>query len=408
MSKSTQYLLTFLLIVGLRPDSLLAEEPKEVTMTDQNGCKVWAHEPITDESVRWSGACREGWADGYGKAEYSHSGQIYYVEEGAMSQGRMNGLRKFNNLKTSFSGEVAGVNGKYQGFGELRNTKGFRYLGELSESRAAGIGMASYEDGSKYIGQWKDGHREGNGVMILTSGDRAQGVFEDDNLTGPVKYRENNGTYIALEFGVTGAAMGSACQQIYPDGVCYTGRIKRPPTGGWVCEKTAGEKITSFFFDSTCNSPAPASSDPFGYVDRINQMQVAHTARLQALERALAAQALLASNATSPQQNVSDQSGLPVQVQADLRKRQIEKQIVSDAGAGRNAAALQGLSAYHALNVPIPPPLLFTEAKLSFAEHDSQRAKGALEAYFKAAKQDDQDYSEALDLYQQCCVGSSK
>lgn len=39
-------------------------------IVDAKGCKVWNAHPLGDESVAWSGSCKDGYADGPGVLQW--------------------------------------------------------------------------------------------------------------------------------------------------------------------------------------------------------------------------------------------------------------------------------------------------------------------------------------------------
>ena len=85
---------------------------------------------------------------------------------------------------------------------------------------------------------------------------------------------------------------------------------------------------------------------------------------------------------------------LPPEVQADLLKQQIVDALKKE----DVKTALAAFDKYHALNVKMPPPLMFLEAKAAWAAGDSLRAYESLEAFLKVSPQEGKQYSEALTL----------
>ncbi|CDO38640.1 formylglycine-generating enzyme family protein [Novosphingobium sp. KN65.2] len=86
------------------------------------------------------------------------------------------------------------------------------------------------------------------------------------------------------------------------------------------------------------------------------------------------------------------------QVQADIL---LQRMRVSLTG-GRIVETLDNIAQYRSLNVATPPPLLLLEARLSFLNHDYQRAVQALDSYLALAGiRNDPRYAEALALSDQ-------
>jgi hypothetical protein len=92
---------------------------------------------------------------------------------------------------------------------------------------------------------------------------------------------------------------------------------------------------------------------------------------------------------------ISGGPALPVQVQADVIFQEISDAIKTN----RAVEALDGITRYRALNVAIPPKLLFFEARLAMLTDDPERAARALREYFSAVTKADANYADAIKLY---------
>ncbi|MEO6920193.1 MAG: hypothetical protein ABI171_14430 [Collimonas sp.] len=109
-----------------------------------NGCKVWSADPIGgDITVRWSGRCENGLAQGLGTVRWLGSNKQVAELSGTMEQGKLRG-------------RVTGV-----------EEPGNRFEGMYIDSLPEGPGKASFADGSTYDGQWHRGHQLGYGVMTF-------------------------------------------------------------------------------------------------------------------------------------------------------------------------------------------------------------------------------------------------
>ena len=64
--------------------------PDWITTTNQP-CKVWNPEPQPNESVTWSGACKDGLATGQGILRWTENGKPDVVYEGGYANGKRNG-----------------------------------------------------------------------------------------------------------------------------------------------------------------------------------------------------------------------------------------------------------------------------------------------------------------------------
>ncbi len=57
----------------------------------KTGCKIWNAAPQPDESVRWSGSCKDGLADGQGTLQWIEKGQPDVRYDGEYHNGKRNG-----------------------------------------------------------------------------------------------------------------------------------------------------------------------------------------------------------------------------------------------------------------------------------------------------------------------------
>ena len=64
--------------------------PDWITATNQP-CKIWNPQPQPDESVTWSGACKDGYASGQGVLKWTENGKPDVEYEGGYQNGKRNG-----------------------------------------------------------------------------------------------------------------------------------------------------------------------------------------------------------------------------------------------------------------------------------------------------------------------------
>ena len=64
--------------------------PDWITTTNKP-CKVWNPEPQPNESVTWSGPCKDGFASGQGVLLWTENGKPDVVYEGEYANGKRNG-----------------------------------------------------------------------------------------------------------------------------------------------------------------------------------------------------------------------------------------------------------------------------------------------------------------------------
>jgi hypothetical protein len=130
-------------------------------IADKNGCKVGNPVPQPNESITWTGPCKDGLADGEGVLTFFVSGTPHSRYEGVLRQGWA------------------------EGRGKLELPDGSRYEGEWQQSMEHGMGRREWSDGSSYDGQWKNGKPHGSGQYRLPDGRLLmgtwnEGVFEGD------------------------------------------------------------------------------------------------------------------------------------------------------------------------------------------------------------------------------------
>lgn len=130
---------------SLPPGSFVAD-PK-------SGCKVWNPHPQANESVTWSGACANGFAQGAGNLQWVHDGKPYEKDEGEWNAGRQSGHGAQVWSSGSYEGEL--VNGEPQGRGVM-TLRSARYDGEFRDGKPNGTGALTSLDGL-FKGDWRNG-----------------------------------------------------------------------------------------------------------------------------------------------------------------------------------------------------------------------------------------------------------
>ncbi|MBI1395069.1 MAG: hypothetical protein GC151_03735 [Betaproteobacteria bacterium] len=124
-------------------------------ITDQNGCRIYNPVPRPEETVTWSGGCKDGFAEGKGVLQFFLSG---IADE-------------------SYEGEMKG--GYADGHGTQMMVDGGRYEGEWSHSKQNGQGTYYAADGSIYEGAWKNGKPDGFGTLRTPEGRVLRGQWVD-------------------------------------------------------------------------------------------------------------------------------------------------------------------------------------------------------------------------------------
>lgn len=125
---------------------------------DRNsGCKVWFSHPRSSMTITWSGACRDGKANGKG---------ILQIQNDRKDYGR-------------FKGDL--LDGKLHGFGKYVSERGYTYEGQFKNSKKDGQGKFIWADGKIYDGLYQDDKRSGQGTMLYSNGESWTGEWRNDN-----------------------------------------------------------------------------------------------------------------------------------------------------------------------------------------------------------------------------------
>jgi hypothetical protein len=129
-----------------------------VWMADpKTGCKVWNPHPNRGETLSWSGACKDGFAEGRGHVQWFRDGAPYERSDGQWRAGKQIGM-----------GSQVWPRGRYDG--------------GMKNSEAEGRGVLILND-VRYQGQFHDGLPDGEGVLKgpdgVLRGIWKKGCFDD-------------------------------------------------------------------------------------------------------------------------------------------------------------------------------------------------------------------------------------
>jgi hypothetical protein len=194
-----------------------------------SGCKLYGAASSDADGVSWSGACRNGYAQGKGAARWLSGSRELFRIEGTYVSGNpvgnvdivyANGDRYHGGFK---QGQPDG-HGLFTSATFATGT-GLRYEGGYKDGQYDGHGvLVQVGDGdrTRYEGQFKDGKRSGNGVEDST-GYHYQGQFEDDDMSGHGVKTWPNGMRYDGDF-VGGEARGQGTWT-WPNGSRYTGEV---------------------------------------------------------------------------------------------------------------------------------------------------------------------------------------
>ena len=130
---------------------------------DSNGCKIANPSPKPNETVTWTGECKDGFAEGTGVMQWFEDKQAGPRYEGTLAHGALSGQ------------------------GKLTLPDGSTYEGGWLDGRQSGQGTLRASDGGSYEGGWKNGKPDGHGVMHAATGETVDGVWKDGTYEGPAK-----------------------------------------------------------------------------------------------------------------------------------------------------------------------------------------------------------------------------
>lgn len=132
-------------------------------------CAVYLRGEGRVESLSWSGACKDGHAEGTGVLEWKHRGDATMSRyEGGMHKGRWHG-EGYVKLPSGYQYEGGYRDGLPHGSGTEAD-HGSRYDGSFVAGKADGVGKIVYHLGGRYEGQWKDGKFHGKGTATYAGG----------------------------------------------------------------------------------------------------------------------------------------------------------------------------------------------------------------------------------------------
>jgi hypothetical protein len=195
-----------------------AAEDKPVWYGEAN-CRIAALEPHpAGDFVKWSGQCKDGYADGAGVLEWNVWGHGERKLEATLARGEVVGEGTLVDEKGSYVGtfrhgvphgqgyfKYASEKGLYEGgvAAGLRDGTGIfidwdrsRYEGEWKGDKRHGHGRATFGLGGSYEGGWKNDRFDGEGTIVYAgSGRTYTGQFRDGHVAGAAAPRLEDRTY---------------------------------------------------------------------------------------------------------------------------------------------------------------------------------------------------------------------
>lgn len=139
-----------------------------------SSCKIWNPAPQPNETVSWSGDCKNGFADGYGEEAWFEDGQPGNVIKGTAVKGRMKGKVQ---VRYQTGHEYIGrldASGNRTGVGKFVAPDGSYYVGNFLSGAFHGRGKITNSDGREIVANWK------NGQVVLLISDNLPKPFEKE------------------------------------------------------------------------------------------------------------------------------------------------------------------------------------------------------------------------------------
>jgi len=144
-------------------------------------CALFSAEAHPGDTVSWTGACVDGYAEGLGTATFTHDGQSQSFTanfvQGVVPDGHV--ISRWGQ-GWSYDGEA--VSGRFQGWGILTTDGSDRFDGQWTDGKLNGFGVLLRANGERYAGDWKDDKPNGNGEFRHADGTLVNGLFVDGEL----------------------------------------------------------------------------------------------------------------------------------------------------------------------------------------------------------------------------------
>ena len=223
---------------------------------DENGCKAWNTRPALKETVAWTGACVDGFADGRGQLRWTVNGKPTLTYEGDMKAGRRSGQGVMTTaLGVRYEGGF--LDDVYAGQGTLHFPSGARSHGTFVGGRLDGACALTWPDGAKYDGECSAGRAEGSGTIEFANGDRYAGAMRSGRPSGQGRYQWARGDSYEGGFA-NGQSAGSGVYR-FADGSRYEGGF----TGGQPAGRGRLEMADGLGYDGTFEAGVPTAPGSF-------------------------------------------------------------------------------------------------------------------------------------------------
>jgi hypothetical protein len=163
-------------------------------MHDANGCRIFNSYPHLEESVAWTGACVNGYAEGLGKLTWFSDGKRDETDEGLFHNGKLEGHAVMDSPVDHFEGEFK--DGVRNGYGISISPDGKRYEGEWKDGKSNGHGVITWKNGKRFEGEFTADKWNGHGVLTYASGNIIEGDWVNDVISHVTKTWVNGDKYV--------------------------------------------------------------------------------------------------------------------------------------------------------------------------------------------------------------------
>jgi hypothetical protein len=130
----------------------------------------------------WTGACKDGLADGPGAVEWTPQKGTTVRIDGTLAAGSIVGSADMVAGSNRYSGTFKDFTPDGDGFYQYAG--GSMYEGGIADGKPNGHGVRLETDRSRYDGEWVAGKREGHGVATFTLGGSYDGQWRNNRFDG--------------------------------------------------------------------------------------------------------------------------------------------------------------------------------------------------------------------------------
>ncbi len=139
--------------------------------------------PVAGDAISWSGACKDGYAEGKGVLEWRVPDEGKRKLEASLVRGEIVGGGTLTYRNGSYIGSFR--QGLPHGAGFFKHTNGDgMYEGGVANGLREGVGEHVAPDRSTYAGEWKAGKRHGQGKAVFALGGSYDGQWAEDRFHG--------------------------------------------------------------------------------------------------------------------------------------------------------------------------------------------------------------------------------